>query len=130
MFACREQLEWSKGSVACFVQGLPPKAQTTNKQTNDPTLSTPTPLTAGMDSIAEYRNDWHPILALIRTLADMRCIIRCKEVVKWLIDDVARTLDALDLEMFHAFTKQIMPRGSKEKPADVFERIWQQAGRV
>ena len=65
-------------------------------------------------------------MTLIRMLADMRCIIRRKEVVKWLIDDVERTQDALALEMLHAFTKGTMPRDSKEKPADVFERILQQ----
>ena len=65
-------------------------------------------------------------MALIRTLADMRCIIRHKQVVNWLIDDVARTQDALALEMLHAFTKRIMPRDSKEMPADVFECNLQQ----
>ena len=65
-------------------------------------------------------------MALIRTLADMRCIIRRKPVVDWLIDDVARTQDALALDLLHAFTKQVMASDSKEKPADVFERILQQ----
>ena len=65
------------------------------------------------------------ILALIRTLSDIRCVIRRKEVVKWLIDDVERTQDAQALEMLHACTKRIIPRGSAEEPADVFERILQ-----
>ena len=66
------------------------------------------------------------ILAPIRTLADMRCIIRRDEVVKWLVQDVVRTQDASALGMLHAFTKRIMPEDSKEKPADVFERILQE----
>lgn len=64
-------------------------------------------------------------MALIRTLADTRCVIRRKEVVKWLIDDVERTQDAQALKMLHAFTKRIIPRGPAEEPADVFERILQ-----
>jgi hypothetical protein len=69
------------------------------------------------------------IPALIRTLADMGKIRR-KEAVKWLVDDVARSQDAPALEMLHAFTKRIMPKDSKENPADVFERIRQEVGRV
>ena len=69
-------------------------------------------------------------MALIRTLADMRCIIRREEVVKWIINDVTQTQDALALEMLHAFTKRIMRRDSEEKPADVFERIMQQVSSV
>lgn len=48
------------------------------------------------------------------------------EIVKWLVDDVARTQDAPVWSMLHAFTKRIMPMGSEEKPADVFERILKQ----
>jgi len=70
------------------------------------------------------------ILAPIRTLADMRCIIRRDEVVKWLVEDVVRTQDASALGMLHAFTKRIMPEDSKEKPADVFERILQKVMNV
>ena len=69
-------------------------------------------------------------MALIRTLADMRCIIRREEVVKWVINDVTQTQDALALEMLHVFTKRIMRRDSEEKPADVFERILQQVSSV
>lgn len=70
------------------------------------------------------------ILALIRTLADIRFIIIRRDVVNWLIDDVARTQDAQALEMLHAPTKRIMPRDPKEKPADVFECIRQQVRRM
>src|SRR5258706_1586047 len=70
------------------------------------------------------------ILVLIRTLADMRCIIRRQEVVKWLVDDVGKTQDAPLLEMLNALTKLVMPRDSKEKPADVFGRIREAVSRV
>jgi len=56
----------------------------------------------------------------------MRCIIRRKQLVNWVIGDVARTQDAQALEMLRAFTKRVMPKDSMEKPADVFERILQQ----
>jgi hypothetical protein len=56
--------------------------------------------------------------------------IRRKEVVKWLAYDVARTQEASALDILHAFTKRIMPKDSKEKPADVFERIRQEVRRV
>ena len=70
------------------------------------------------------------ILALIIALTDLRCFIRRKEVVKWLIGEVARTQDAPVLKMLRAFTKRIMPMGSTEKPADVFERILNQVETV